>query len=64
MATKRGWIALLVMLPVGIAPAACGEGQDERAALEQEELSRELDPALRGDTTEARSRHVTNSHSS
>jgi len=51
MATKRGWIALLVMLPVGIAPAACGEGQDERAALEQEELSRELDLALRGDTT-------------
>ena len=50
MARKRGWIALLVMLPVGLAPVACGESRDERAALEQEELSRELDLALRGDT--------------
>src|SRR5690606_17134415 len=41
MARKRGWIALLVVLPVGLAPVACGDGQDERAALEQEELSRE-----------------------
>jgi len=53
MARKRGWIALLVVLPVGLAPVACGDGQDERAALEQEELSRELDLALRGDTGSA-----------
>ena len=53
MARKTGWIALLVMLPVGLAPAACGDSQDERAALEQEELRRELDLALRGDTAAA-----------
>ena len=53
MARKRGWIALLVVLPVGIAPVACGDGQDERAALEQEELNRELDLALQGDTASA-----------
>lgn len=53
MARKRGWIALLVVLPVGLAPAACGDRQDERAALEQEELNRELDLALQGDTASA-----------
>lgn len=53
MARKRGWIALLALLPVGLAPAACGESPDERAALEQEELNRELDLALQGDTTPA-----------
>ncbi|HEX7089853.1 MAG TPA: glycine zipper 2TM domain-containing protein [Longimicrobiales bacterium] len=53
MARKRGWTALAVLLPLALAPAACGDGQDERAALEQEELDRELELALQGDTTPA-----------
>ncbi|HEY8468728.1 MAG TPA: glycine zipper 2TM domain-containing protein [Longimicrobiales bacterium] len=53
MARRRGWTVLAVFLPLAFAPAACGDGQDERAALEQEELDRELDLALQGDTTPA-----------
>lgn len=41
--------AMLLIAPLALAPAACGGG-DERAALQDEELDRELDLALRGDT--------------
>lgn len=41
--------ALLLIAPLAIAPAACGD-DDDRAALEDEELDRELDLALEGDT--------------
>lgn len=41
--------ALLLLAPLALAPAACG-GDDDRAALEDEELDRELDLALGGDT--------------
>ena len=53
MARRRGWTVLAVLVPLALAPAACGDGQDERAALEQEELDRELELALQGDTTPA-----------
>jgi len=53
MASRRSWTVLAVLLPLALAPAACGDGQDERAALEQEELDRELELALQGDTTPA-----------
>lgn len=41
--------AMLLIAPLALAPAACG-GDDDRAALEDEELDRELDLALEGDT--------------
>lgn len=49
MSTRNRWGALVfaLMLPLG----ACGdEPADERAALEDEELQRELELALKGDT--------------
>lgn len=45
--------ALLLALPLAMIAGACGEGTDERAALEQEELQRELELALQGDTEPA-----------
>ncbi|MFW6202454.1 MAG: hypothetical protein ACOC8B_07740, partial [Gemmatimonadota bacterium] len=42
------WTAPLCAL--ALAAAACGEAEDERAALRQEELDRELELALEGDT--------------
>lgn len=41
--------ALLLFAPLALAPIACGDDND-RAALEDEELDRELDMALQGDT--------------
>lgn len=41
--------ALLLFAPLALAPIACGDDTD-RAALEDEELDRELDMALQGDT--------------
>lgn len=48
---KRRDIAaiMLLMAPLALAPVACGDDAD-RSALEDEELDRELDLALRGDT--------------
>lgn len=43
------WLAL----PLILGLAACGGDADERAALEQDELGRELDLALRGDSVPA-----------
>ncbi|HUG40728.1 MAG TPA: glycine zipper 2TM domain-containing protein [Longimicrobiales bacterium] len=42
--------ALLLAIPLAIAPAACGDDADDRSALEQDELDRDLDLALQGDT--------------
>jgi hypothetical protein len=42
--------ALLLVLPLALVPVACGGDTDERAALRDDELSRELDLALQGDT--------------
>lgn len=50
MATRNLGAALLLLVPLAIAPAACGDAEDSRAALEEEELARELDLALQGDT--------------
>lgn len=53
MPKKTLWAALLVAMPLAIVPAACGDREDERAALEEDELDRELDLALKGDTLPA-----------
>ncbi len=44
---------LLLLLPVAVLPVACGDSGNERAALEEDELDRELDLALQRDTTPA-----------
>jgi hypothetical protein len=51
MRSNRLWTALLV-LPLAIAPAACGD-KDDREALSEDELGRELDLALKGDSIPA-----------
>lgn len=54
MFERSRWGAYLLVLPLALAPVACGDaGADERAALEEDELGRELDLALQGDTTPA-----------
>jgi hypothetical protein len=43
--------AWLLVLPLAMAPVACGgDAADDRAALRQDELDRELELALQGDT--------------
>lgn len=44
---------LLLVLPLAMLPVACGDGADDRSALRQDELDRELELALRGDTMPA-----------
>jgi hypothetical protein len=52
MAMKKNlWAAWLLVLPLAMAPVACSDEADDRAALRQDELGRELDLALRGDST-------------
>jgi hypothetical protein len=51
--TKHRWGAWLLVLPLAMAPVACGDGADDRTALREDELDRELDLALRGDTVPA-----------
>lgn len=46
MRNRSRWAALLLVLPLAVVPAACGDGVDERAALREDELDRELDLAL------------------
>ena len=50
MRKRNLWAAWLLVLPLAMVPAACGDGADDRAALREDELSRELDLALRGDS--------------
>lgn len=49
MRSRNMAIGLLLAFPLAVAPVACG-GDDDRAALEDEELDRELDMALEADT--------------
>lgn len=47
---RAGW---LLVLPLAIAPVACGgDAADDRAALREDELERELDLALQSDTVQ------------
>src|SRR5688500_7976592 len=49
--SKRFLYALMLAAPLGLLTAACGgDDADERAALEEDELTRDLDLALQGDT--------------
>lgn len=49
--SRRLVYALFAALPLVVLPTACGdEAEDPRAALEEDELTRELDLALQGDT--------------
>jgi hypothetical protein len=50
MLNRNLWVGLLLVVPLALVPAACGDGADERAALRDDELERELDLALQGDT--------------
>jgi hypothetical protein len=50
MAKRSRWAAWLLVLPLAVLPAACGDDADERAALREDEIERELDLALQGDT--------------
>ncbi|MBW3553672.1 MAG: hypothetical protein KY466_09180 [Gemmatimonadetes bacterium] len=50
MERRTRMLALLLALPLAIAPAACGDDDADRSALEQDELDRDLDLALQGDT--------------
>jgi hypothetical protein len=40
----------MLAAPLGLLTAACGDDTDDRAALEEDELTRDLDLALQGDT--------------
>ncbi|HEX6939955.1 MAG TPA: glycine zipper 2TM domain-containing protein [Longimicrobiales bacterium] len=53
MSKYRLRTAMLLLLPLAVLPVACRDGADERAALEEDELDRELDLALQRDTTPA-----------
>lgn len=50
MASRRIWAAFLVVLPLSFVPLACGGDDDQRAALLEDELQRELNLALERDT--------------
>jgi len=41
---------MLLVLPLAFVPVACGDGGDDREALQEDELERELDLALQGDS--------------
>ena len=51
--SKRWIYALVLAAPLSLMTAACGGDADDRAALEEDELSRDLDLALQGDTLPA-----------
>jgi carbonic anhydrase/acetyltransferase-like protein (isoleucine patch superfamily) len=46
--TRKNLAALLLVLPLALAPIACG---DDKQGAQQEELDRDLDLALQGDST-------------
>jgi hypothetical protein len=47
---RSRWAAWLLVLPLAVLPAACGGDADDRAALRDDDLERELDLAFQGDT--------------
>src|SRR5690606_11406730 len=51
--SKRWIYGLMLVAPLSLTTAACGDDADDRAALEEDELSRDLDLALQGDTLSA-----------
>jgi hypothetical protein len=53
MHKPKMWAALLVALPLGVMLPACGRDGKDRAALEKDELDRELELALKKDTAPA-----------
>jgi hypothetical protein len=53
MPKRNRWAAWLLVLPLALVPAACGDDAAERNALRDDELGRELDLALRADSTPA-----------
>ena len=53
MDRRRRIFALFLALPLAIAPAACGGDDADRSALEQDELDRDLELALQGDSLPA-----------
>lgn len=53
MSKRNLWAVLLVLAPVSGVVAACGGEEADRSALEADELDRELDLALQGDTVPA-----------
>jgi hypothetical protein len=53
MPKRNLWAACLLVLPLAMAPAACGDDADDRSALRADELDRELDLALHTDTSAA-----------
>jgi hypothetical protein len=50
MAKRLMGLRWLLVLPLAVLPAACGDDADERAALREDEIERELDLAVQGDT--------------
>lgn len=54
MRKRNAWGAMLLVLPLAFVPAACGDNSDDnREALQEDELERELDLALQGDSVPA-----------
>lgn len=49
MTLNRKLAALMLLLPLAVVPVACGDS-DNRDAVQDEELDRDLDLALKGDT--------------
>jgi hypothetical protein len=50
MMKRKNLAAWLLVLPLAMLPAACGDGADDRTALRDDELDRELDLAFQGDS--------------
>jgi hypothetical protein len=50
MMKRRNLAAWLLVMPLAMLPAACGDGADNRTALREDELGRELELAFQGDS--------------
>ena len=53
MAGRKHRAAWLLVLPLALTPAACGDDADDRSALREDELTRELDLAFQSDPAPA-----------
>jgi hypothetical protein len=53
MSKRKMWVMLMVLAPLAGVAGACGGEDRDRSALEADELDRELDLALQGDTLPA-----------